>query len=62
MNDDDIEKVNEKIRQAKIANRKMRYIGFRLKRLNNLVREGFSWMEAIKIRNNEERSPKHVKP
>lgn len=42
--------------------RRMRYSALRLKRINNLVREGFTYVEAVEIRNLEEKSPNHVKP
>ena len=54
MKDDKFRKLNQAIRKTK-------YSTLRLKRITNLVIEGFTWVQAKEIRNNEERSPNHVK-
>lgn len=40
----------------------LRYSTLRLKRITNLVFEGFSWVKAIEIRNFEEGEPNHFQP
>lgn len=58
MSEDKNQKINKTFESI---NRQLRYSTLRMRRINNLHREGFSYTEAVAIRNEEEKSPSHVK-